>query len=356
MQNFRVDLHNGGPIIYNHQIKKYALNLKEQGYSINNLVQKVNEYRAELLCNNLYPEYTAAWEASGVDVAVRTVGIFSNIPFSLDQILADVDLVCQLAASVEWIQVVKTYNDILSCKEEGKRGYLLMIESMEDVINYEEGPNILYHEGIRIVQPIYNYGNEIGSGCFDSVDYGLTEKGRTIISRLCNHNMIIDYSHVGEKTALDIMNYTSGRNIATHLLSSLFSHSRRAKGDTFFRELKNTGGFAALTVNPNFYPKGENMEKDFLRQLEHLLNIMGEDNVGIGTDWDGPMPSFLSEKLGKEAERLKNSGYSLRKNNTFYNGMFDWPRIVQIIEHDFGKILADKICGNNAIAFLKKNL
>lgn len=87
-----------------------------------------------------------------------------------------------------------------------------------------------------------------------------------------------------------------------------------------------------------------------------MLNIMGEDNVGIGTDWDGPMPSFLSEKLGKEAERLKNSGYSLRKNNTFYNGMFDWPRIVQIIEHDFGKILADKICGNNAIAFFKKNL
>lgn len=85
MQNFRVDLHNGGSIIYNHQIKKYALNLKEQGYSINNLVQKVNEYRAELLCNNLYPEYTAAWEASGVDVAVRTVGIFSNIPFSLDK-------------------------------------------------------------------------------------------------------------------------------------------------------------------------------------------------------------------------------------------------------------------------------
>lgn len=68
---------------------------------------------------------------------MRTVGIFSNIPFSLNQILADADLVHQLATSVEWIEVVKKYNDILLCKEKGRKGYLLMVESMEDVINYE---------------------------------------------------------------------------------------------------------------------------------------------------------------------------------------------------------------------------
>lgn len=357
MQNFRVDLHNGGPIIYNSQIKKYALNLKKQGYSINNLVQKINKYRVELLCNNLYPEYTAAWKVSGVDVAVRTVGIFSDIPFSLNQILADANLVHKLATMVEWIQVIKEYNDILLCKEKGKKGYLLMIESMEDVINYKDGPDILYHAGIKIVQPVYNYGNKIGNGCFDSIDYGLTEKGRTIISLLRNHDMIIDYSHVGEKTALDIMEYTSERNIVTHSLSALFSDSKRAKGDTFFRELKNAGGFVALTVNPNFYSKnGENIEKEFVKQLEHLLAIMGKDNVGIGTDWDGPMPSFLSDDFGKEAERLKNSGYSLKIDSTFYNGMFDWPQIVQVIERNFGKTLANKICGNNALIFLKKNL
>lgn len=57
----------------------------------------------------------------------------------------------------------------------------------------------MYQTGVRIVQPIYNYGNKIGNGCFDSVGYGLTEKGRTIISMLCNHTMIIDCSHVGKK-------------------------------------------------------------------------------------------------------------------------------------------------------------
>lgn len=357
MQNFRVDLHNGGPIIYNSRIEKYALNLKEQGCSINNLVQKVNKYRVELLCSNLYPEYTTTWKMSKVDVAVRTVGIFSDIPFSLNQILADADLVHQLAAKVEWIYVVKNYNDILLCKEKGKKGYLLMVESLEDVINYEEGIDTLYHAGVRIVQPVYNYGNIIGNGCFDSVDYGLTEKGRTIVSLLRNHNMILDYSHVGEKTALDIMEYASERNIVTHSLSALYSDSKRAKGDTFFRELKNVGGFAALTVNPNFYCKdGENIEKQFIIQLEHLLVIMGEDNVGIGTDWDGPMPSFLSENFEKEADRLKNSGYSLKINNAFYNGMFDWPHIAQVIEHNFGKNFANKICGNNALAFFQRNL
>lgn len=356
MQNFCIDLHNGGPIIYNSELKEYALMLKKQGYSINNLIQKVNKYRAELLCNNMYPEYIAAWEKSGVDIAVRTVGIFSDIPFSLMQIIADADLVHQIVENVEWIQVVKEYNDILLCKENESKGYILMIESMENVQNYDEGIDILYRSGVRIVQPIYNYGNIIGNGCFDPVDYGLTKRGRSVISSLCKQKMIIDYSHVGEKTALDIMQYVSERNIVTHSLSSLFSSSKRAKGDAFFRELKDKGGFAALTLNPNFYPNDEDMEKIFVKQIEHLLLIMGENNVGIGTDWDGPMPSFLSDNLDKEAEKLKNAKYSLKVNSDFYNGMFDWPYLVQVLESNFGKTVANKICGNNALSFFEKTL
>lgn len=353
MQNFCIDLHNGGPIIYNDILKEYAQKNIHK-YNINELIQNINRYRAELLISQQYPEYKNAWIKSNLDIAIRTVGIFSENAFSAKAINRDLNLIKNLCSSVEWLEIVTSYKDILECKKNRKKGYLLMIESLEGIVNNLE--DFLCSE-IKIVQPVYNYSNSIGGGCFDKADCGLTDLGRNIIHNLCKKNIIIDYSHVGEKTSFDILNENPIHNIATHTLSAELTQSPRAKSDFFLKGLKESGGFVAITLNPNFYPlSNESMEISFLKQLEHLIALLGEDCIGIGTDWDGPMPDFLVCGLADAAAQLKNNTYSLSIKNDFYNGMIDWSRIMQSIESNFGKKVAEKVCGNNALSFFERHL
>ena len=353
VQNIIIDLHNGGPIIYNKKLLMSALSKKKNNLPINQIIREINKERANLLIEGLYPEYENAWLVSGVNLAIRTVGIFTDPPFSIDVIVADVALVNQITKHVNWLELIKDKNSFRQIFDEDKKGYLLMIESLEGFQPKEDLLDKLQQMDIKIVQPVYNYGNWFGGGCFDKVDGGLTDKGGLILNSLRKGKICIDHSHLGETTSFDIFRKYYPFNIATHTFSSSISPHRRGKSDFFFRRLAETNGFAALTVNPNFLcNKNLKIEDVFIRQVAHLLDIMGENKIGIGTDWDGPMPNFLVDGLNDAASKLQHNNYQLDRPSNFYNGMFDWGNIIDVLIHEFGQQLTQRLIGKNAFDFL----
>lgn len=346
----RIDCHNGGPIIYNDRLKAFALNMFRKNTNINEIIREINNERINLLLSNRYPEYDFAWDKSGVNIAIRTLGIFGTPAFSQKSIFDDIEGVERIYNNSERYVKVFDVNTLNSCVFGENNGYIGMIESIEDFENDYYNLEILCaNNNVAIIQPVYNYSNFFGCGCFENNDFGITQEGKDALKILETYKIIIDHSHLSEQTAIDILESGYPYNIATHTFSSKISNNNRGKSDKFFALLKECNGLAAITVNPNLIlGSHKTVEQAFIKNVEHIINIVGEDNIGVGTDWDGPMPNFMCHALDNAASSLCNTDYHLNACSNLYNGMCWWDNLADAISLNYGNTIANKIVGENA--------
>ena len=352
----RIDCHNGGPIVYNDLLNLRMEYLLNQGVPIGNAVRQINLYRKDLLFSGQYPEYEEQLNKSGVSIMIRTVGIFGDPPFSADCIVKDINLLKEVC-DTSGINFISDFSAVESCLSNKNKGYIPMIESIEGFRDDQELLFCLCETVLPIVQPVYNTGNFFGSGCYDEADVGLSNIGRNMLSLFSLADTILDHSHISEKTSMDILETGFYRNIATHTSSFALTHNKRGKSDTLLKAFGEAGGFVAITVNPNLVSiDGLSTKEAFLRNTEHILRIVGENQVGIGTDWDGPMPSSMVKSLALESKKLGNSHYYLDLYSNLYNKMSDWDSMFSDLTSWFGEKLAQKISGLNTFCFLKKHM
>ena len=97
--------------------------------------------------------------------------------------------------------------------------------------------------------------------------------------------MIIDLSHVGPKTSSDTINVSKSPVTYTHCCPALKKHPRN-KTDDQLKEIANKGGMIGFASYTPFLPKGSDSNiDDCISGMDYLINVVGEDQVGIGTDW-----------------------------------------------------------------------
>lgn len=117
-------------------------------------------------------------------------------------------------------------------------------------------------------------------------DRGLSDRGAAYVHMAQASGILIDVSHLSEKSFWDLIRITRRPILASHSnCRSLCDHSRNLTDDQL-RAIAETGG----TVGLNFYPPflGENADFDCLRRhLEHMLDRCGERHVALGGDLDG---------------------------------------------------------------------
>lgn len=356
MQSLRIDCHNGGPIIYNDILSSHMETLLNQGVPINHAVRQINNYRKNLLLSGKYPEYIEQLNKSGVAIMIRTVGIFGDPPFSMNCVVEDIKLLKNLCENSDICLIVDSAAVDL-CISQKKRGFIPMIESIEGFRDNPDSLNCLCKTILPIVQPVYNTGNFFGSGCYDETDSGLSCIGRNMLSIFASAKTILDHSHLSEKTTMDILEAGFKSNIATHISSFALTRNKRGKSDDVLRAFGETDGFVAITVNPNLVSiDGLSIKDSFQKNIEHIIELVGENNIGIGTDWDGPMPSCMINDLSFESKKLGNDSYYLDLHSDLYNQMSDWNLLFSYLNQWFGVDLARKISGINAYNFLKKNM
>jgi membrane dipeptidase len=145
----------------------------------------------------------------------------------------------------------------------------------------------LYHElGLRIVQLTYNTATSIGGGCYERRDGGLTDFGRDVVDELNRLGILIDLSHVGAATSADVIAYSKQPVAYTHCLPAALKAHPRNKSDQQLRAIVERGGFVGVTMFPPFLRRGADATlDDIVEAIEHVINVAGEDQVGIGTDF-----------------------------------------------------------------------
>ncbi|MDP4025365.1 dipeptidase [Methylobacterium sp. NEAU 140] len=176
--------------------------------------------------------------------------------------------------------------DIRAAKEAGRTAVILGMQNtsaFEDRIGYVE---ILKKLGVGIVQLTYNTQNWVGSGCYESRDSGLSDFGREVVLEMNRVGMLCDLSHVGPKTSRDVID-TSTKPVAySHCLPSGLKTHPRNKSDDELRYIVDKGGFVGVTMFPPFLQKGvDSTIDDYVSAMDYVINLVGEDSVGIGTDF-----------------------------------------------------------------------
>ncbi len=191
-------------------------------------------------------------------------------------------------------QVYRTA-DIARAKREGKTGVVLGFQNtsaFEDQVGYVS----LFKElGVGIAQLTYNTQNQVGSGCYESQDSGLSDFGREIVAEMNRVGMLCDLSHVGATTSRDAILVSTKPVCYSHCLPAGLKAHPRNKADEELRFIVDRGGFVGVTMFPPFLAKGVNSTvDDYIAAIDYVVNLAGEDSVGIGTDFtQGQPPAFF---------------------------------------------------------------
>ena len=184
-------------------------------------------------------------------------------------------------AAQNGITVCKSYSDWENAKTNVKA--FLSIEGGEAISSLADLER-LYELGVRMIAPTWNFRNHIACGVMESEDTGLTPFGRELIREMNRLGIIIDVSHLSQKSFWDICDISQKPVCASHSNSRSVKNHPRNLTDEQFVKIKEMGGVVGI----NFYPPflGDDIS-DATRHIERFLSLGGEDNIGLGSDFDG---------------------------------------------------------------------
>ena len=184
------------------------------------------------------------------------------------------------------IMPVRTTADIERAKREGKTGIILGWQNLSGIEDQIGSLALFKGLGVGIMQIAYNTQNLVGTGCYESRDGGLSDFGREVIAEMNRLGILCDLSHVGPKTSEDVI-LASTRPVAySHCLPAGLKQHPRNKTDEQLRFIVDHGGFVGVTMFPPFLPRGpKSTVDDYVEAIDYVVNLCGEENVGIGTDF-----------------------------------------------------------------------
>ena len=181
---------------------------------------------------------------------------------------------------------VRNTDDIHRAKRENRTGIILGLQNVtafEDRLEYVQ---LFKDVGVGIAQMAYNTQNFVGTGGYESRDAGLSDYGRDVVTEMNRVGIMCDLSHVGPETSKDVI-LASGKPVCySHCLPAGLKEHPRNKSDEQFKFLADHGGFIGVTVFPPFLQKGtESTVDDYIDAIDYVIEVAGEDCVGVGTDF-----------------------------------------------------------------------
>lgn len=200
------------------------------------------------------------------------------------------------------VNICRNYGDFVSAK--GKYNAFLSIEGAECVENISDIAE-LKNMGVFMIAPTWNFRNKIACGVMEEEDTGLAVFGKEAVREMDRLGIILDVSHLSEKSFFDALKIFKKPVCASHSNSKTVKNHKRNLSDEQFLAIKESGGVAGINLYPEF------LGEDINEHIDRFLALGGEDNIGLGCDFDGvdKLPDGVSgaESLEKLIRRLPYS-------------------------------------------------
>jgi membrane dipeptidase len=244
----------------------------------------------------------------GLSAANCTVSVWEGFQDTVGNIA---EMKKQIRDYSDILTLVRTTEDVRRAKAEGKTGIIMGFQNahaFEDNLGYIEA---FADMGVRVVQLCYNTQNLVGTGCYER-DGGLSGFGREVISEMNRVGIMVDLSHVGGNTSREAILESKKPVCYSHCLPSGLKEHPRNKSDEELRFIADHGGFIGVTMFPPFLKRGiEATVDDYVEAMDYIINLVGEDCVGYGTDftqgYDKGFFDWITHDKGRH-RRLTNFG------------------------------------------------
>ncbi|MBB3695157.1 dipeptidase [Sphingomonas sp. BK580] len=175
--------------------------------------------------------------------------------------------------------------DLISAKRSGLVGLIPSFEGGSMLEGRVDAIDAFRSLGVLVMGLSYNRRTPFGSGVLDPWSIGLTSLGREAVARMNALGVTVDVSHSDESTGLQAIEASRQPVLVTHAGSSAVHAHPRNKSDRLIRALSERGGVFGL-YELTFIAGNDHQQSlsDYMAHLDHLLNVAGEDHVGVGSD------------------------------------------------------------------------
>jgi membrane dipeptidase len=240
--------------------------------------------------------YLDMWRQAGVTAACGTFSGGHKLSTAFESAVTKIANAQAIVSALSGhMLIARSASDVEQAHEQGKRAVIIDFQNTVPFGDDLERIPLFYGLGLRMVQLTYNLQNLVADGCTETYQGGLTYFGRALVERLNEQNILVDVSHCSEQVGWDAMDVSSAPVIVSHSSSKAVAVHDRGKSDELARAVAEQGGYFGVVVIPGFIREtpGATLD-DFVRQIEHLVDVCGIEHVGIGTDKAGPGPSTSS--------------------------------------------------------------
>jgi microsomal dipeptidase-like Zn-dependent dipeptidase/anthranilate/para-aminobenzoate synthase component II len=189
----------------------------------------------------------------------------------------------------QYLGIARTPADLYANKQQGRHSIMLGIENGLAINGKLDCLQHFAQRGIVYMTLCHNGDNDIcDSARGSNTHQGVSAFGRQVIAEMNCLGIMVDLSHASEKSFYDALELSELPIVCSHSsCRALCDHPRNLTDDQM-RALAAKGGVMQVTMYNGFLVKdGEATVMDALHHLEHAIEVMGIDHVGIGTDFDG---------------------------------------------------------------------
>ena len=278
------------------------------------------------------------------------------------------------------LALVGSVDDARAEHESGRVGVLLAIENGAPLGSDTEAVAHFYERGVRLITLVHSRPNQLGDSSYAQHRpwRGLSELGRRVVREMNRQGMIIDVAHIADDAFDQVVELSAAPVIASHTSCREFTPGwERNLDDDRIRRLAAKGGVIHITFGGSFLstelmsreqPVWEHVEgqglsinsiegrrqaqefrrendiryaevSDIVDHIDHVVELVGIDHVGIGSGFDGSgdsMPYDLKDVSGYPAliEELLSRDYSREAIEKILSGNFlrVWSEVERLRE------------------------
>ena len=241
--------------------------------------------------NVLETEFLPEFEAGKISVVGAAIYIEdrylpeAGLRVALDQIAR---LYAETTTS-ERVAICKSFGEILAARETGKIAFLITMEGVEPLGTDINQLRVFYELGVRSIGLTHARTNAAGHGgvfaASGSLTEGLTAFGREVVKECEALGIIIDLAHINPAGFEEILSITTKPPIVSHTNVRRYYDIERNISDEqimMISERRGVIGANSILVSPR---EEESTLDHYVDHIEHIVNLIGIDGVGIGFDF-----------------------------------------------------------------------
>lgn len=288
-----------------------AKKLQAQGQKRSGIRAALASYLAEHCAKDpaVRQQYMDYWGRSGVTAGNVTLFGGGQPGTAWDALMDSIGRAQKMIKALDGAIVrADTAADIEVAHRNGQRVVIYNIQNAEPLGDRLDRVDTLHGLGMRSMQLTYNLRTRFGDGCLEKNDGGISRFGEALVRKLNDSRMLVDVSHASPRTVTDTVAASAMPVVASHTPARAISGHARGLPDDVLKAIADRGGYIGVPIVPPFLlpPGGDDRARQrgapagwatldaVVDHVEHMVNLVGADHVGIGTDWGKPYYTALT--------------------------------------------------------------